>query len=186
MEKYVGKVKGALGKVYHMIKPPTPGNYVEIDRQTYNQIRDEATSSRRERAGIVYGKEEDGTYKVWGMERLDADTLNQPEKPNLWQRIAGVGGEFASDKMDSYVGKKEHVAGFYHTHPSSDPMLSPADKKEFKKMEDYDNLKEPSKLQIVPRKRGAGILPIWGKAKPMFFLRDEDGRYKRAKARIKE
>lgn len=79
---------------------------------------------------------------------------------------------------------EEHpgIAGFYHSHPSGEPLLSPGDKKEFEKMRKYEHLRKPSELQIVTRMGGLGV--TGRKGRPLFFVRDRDGKYRKAEVVI--
>lgn len=151
---------------------------VKISRETYNVIKDEATSSRRENMGAVYGRHEGNSYVIGNLERFSEEVSGRAEKLKLAHKITGTGGKMASPQVDNYVKQHSDVVGFYHSHPSGEPLLSPGDKKEFQKMDNYENLKEPAKLQIVTRMKGLGVLGK--KGEPLFFVRGDDGKYRKA------
>jgi len=63
----------------------------------------------------------------------------------------GSGGSLASKEVDEATAKIGNVVGFYHTHPTMDP-LSPNDRAELKRMAKYPHLKKPGRLHVLCRR----------------------------------
>jgi proteasome lid subunit RPN8/RPN11 len=162
---------------------PFPRPFVRMSRTTYSIIKDEATKSKRENVGAVFGRREGGNFVINRIERFPQEIAGPPQKLSLKHRLTGATGDVASPRVDLYVGQRPGVVGIYHSHPSGEPFLGPGDKKEFRKMAEFKHLRGPSELQVIARMKGLGLLGR--KGEPLFFVKCADGKYRRANVVVK-